>query len=149
MFSKGDIAEFSLTVNLPKVESKENIIEQFITNHPLSTLKFEAMKEIVALRRLVDELPTLVMTADGISLNLSKDKLTIEITTRERAIREEKEVDLFSSEYLKKISADANFVIAGIIGLLKVVSLKTEGFLRLSKEIESEIKFDGCLHKIF
>jgi hypothetical protein len=155
MFSEEDIQVFRIIIDLPKQEVKENLIEQFISRYPLSTLKLDSMSELlIMMRKTFDQLPMMVLSGSGVSLNISKEKLTLEIGS-ERATQissaEEgsKEVKPFSEDNLKRITTDFNFVTASILGLLHVESLKSEGYFRVSKKIDHDLRFDSFFDSVF
>lgn len=134
---------------LPSQEGRENLVEQFIGKYPLSTLKFDATQDlIIEMKKLLGKIPTIVLSGPSVSLNVSKDRLAIKIqkerTTKISSEEEtSKEVKPFSENNLKRISNDFNFITAGILGLLDLGSLKTEGFFRASKDIDCDLRFDA------
>lgn len=152
MFSEDDIQVFRITIDVPKQEAKENFIERFISKYPLSTLKLDSVSELlIMMRKTFDQLPTMVLSGSGASLNISNEKMILEIGgERATQIREgSKEVKPFSEDNLKRINTDFNFITASILGLLHVESLKAEGYFRVSKNIDRYLTFDSFFNHVF
>lgn len=100
------------------------------------------------MRKILDKIPTMILKGPSVYLNVSKDKLALKIekertTTIPSEEEASKEVKPFSENNLKRISDDFNFITAGILGLLNLESLKTEGFFRASKDIDRDLRFDA------
>jgi hypothetical protein len=148
MFSEEDIEIFRIIVDLPKQEEKENLIEQFISKYPLSTLKLDAMQELmIMIKKTLDRLPTMVLSGPGVSLNISKEKMVFEIT-KERLIESSlseatKGIKPFSEDNLKRVTTDFNFIAANILGLLQIETLKVKGYMSVSKKIDRDLTFDN------
>jgi hypothetical protein len=151
MFSDINIDTFSIELELPHFEEKKNLVEEFMGKFPLSTMKFNKMQSIlITLRETITELPTMALEGEGGSLYLAKRSLNLSISKAkafgvESGKEKVEDIQPFSEDNLKHISNDFNFVIAGIIGLLGLTSLKAEENIMLSKDIEKEPFFDRFL----
>jgi len=148
MLSRDNIETYRIDVDLPIKEEKANIVEQFISKYPLSSLKPDSdMKDItVLLNKTLSLIPTLVLSGSGASLSLSKKSLVLRMEKEKAGA---KKVEVFLDDNLNKVSSDFNFIIAGILGLLNVESLKAEENFKVVKPLGDGVKLDYFFNQNF
>jgi len=153
LFSKEDIELFTITIDLPTQREKGNLVEQFIAKYPLSTLKLDSISDLmIMIRKSVNELPTMVLSGIGVSLNITPENLIIDIgeeTRIKKVTEKEKKIKPFVEDNLARINTDLNFIIAGILGLLNIESLKASGVFRVVRKIDFDLTFDSFLNTEF
>jgi hypothetical protein len=151
MFSNDDLDKFVIELELPHVEEKKNAVDEFIAKYPLSTLKFDVLQTLmVKLRETIGQLPSMSLEGKGVSLNVTKRSLRLEIekaksiglTSEKKGIED---IQPFSEDSLRRISNDFNFVLAGVMGLLGLKSVNAETHLIISKDIDKDLCFDRFL----
>jgi hypothetical protein len=147
MFSREHIQTYRITIDLPKDE-KVNVVERFIDKYPMSSLKLDSdLKNIlITFNKTFSMVPTMVFTGDTANFTVRKDSLILEMEKKKEGAEK---VESFVEDSLKKISNDFNFIVAGVLGLLNLESLRAEEYFRVSKPLDDGLKLDSLFNKSF